>query len=95
MSDYHRRCYLVGGVFSWLGPDGETNAAILTDDDLAEIERLRGFESACDNLARKLTVAEQRIEELLPKIEEERREVARLRKLIKEMTTGPATVADG
>ena len=37
----------------------------------------------------------ERIKELLPKIEEERREVARLRKLIKEMTTGPATVADG
>jgi hypothetical protein len=29
-----------------------------------EIERLRGFESACDNLARKLTAAEKRIEEL-------------------------------
>jgi len=41
MCRYNRRCYLSGGVFAWCGPDDITNAAILSDNDLAEIERLR------------------------------------------------------
>lgn len=64
-----RRCFLAGGVFAWAGEGGETNAVILSDDEIKLLRKERDelgdgralFMDRCNELQERASVALQEI----------------------------------